>query len=199
MNTIRVGNRVFAAAPSKLNDFKLDILPDQPDIRDRIYHPHLRALHQAIYPKIAFAVRNQGADASCTGFSLAHVIDFLLYREVSGESPRRVSARMLYEMAKLNDEWAGSAYEGSSIRGAIKGFYRNGVCSDATAPDTPGAENWALTYEMAKEARETRLGAYFRLEPDISDYHAAINEIGVIYASAQIHSFQMGQAKRRPH
>jgi hypothetical protein len=99
-----------------------------------------------------------------------------------------VRARMLYEMAKCNDEWTGSAYDGSSIRGAIKGFFRNGVCSDETAPDSPGVTDWALTYEMAKEARETRLGAYFRLEPDLSDYHAALNEIGVIYASAQIHS-----------
>ncbi len=41
---------------------------------------------------------------------------------------------------------------------------------------------------MAKEARETRLGTYLRLAPDISDYHAALNETGVIYASAQIHS-----------
>ena len=45
-----------------------------------------------------------------------------------------------------------------------------------TAPDNPGIEDWALTYIMAKEARETRLGAYFRLQPDISDYHAALNE-----------------------
>ena len=95
---------------------------------------------------------------------------------------------MLYEMAKRNDEWTGSAYEGSSIRGAIKGFFRNGVCTETTAPDNPGAKPWSLTYDMAKEARETRLGAYFRLDPDISDYHAAINEVGVVYASAQIHS-----------
>ena len=91
-------------------------------------------------------------------------------------------------MAKRNDEWAGSAYEGSSIRGAIKGLFRNGVCSDATAPDSPGITDWTLTYDMAKEARETRLGAYFRLTPDIGDYHAALNETGIIYASAQIHS-----------
>ncbi|MCI0734820.1 MAG: hypothetical protein L0Y50_00840 [Beijerinckiaceae bacterium] len=188
LHAIRVGNRVFATTPSTLKGYKLDILPDQPDIRDRVYRPHLRALHPGIYPKIAFAVRDQGNDASCTGFSLAHVVDFLLFREIGPESPRRVSARMLYEMAKLNDEWSGSAYEGSSIRGAIKGFFRNGVCSEATASDTPGTTDWALTYVMAKEARETRLGAYFRLEPDISDYHAALNEIGVIYASAQIHS-----------
>jgi hypothetical protein len=159
-----------------------------PDIRDRIYTPHLRALHPAIFPRIAFSVRDQGQDSSCTGFSLAHVIDFLRFREIGPDSPERVSARMLYEMAKRNDEWTGSAYEGSSIRGAIKGFFRNGVCTDVKAPDNPGVKKWSLTYEMAKEARETRLGSYFRLKPDISDYHAALNDVGVIYVSAQVHS-----------
>jgi hypothetical protein len=187
-NEIRVAGRSFAANARKLGGRKLDILPDMPDIRDRIYHPHLRALHSAIYPRIAFSVRDQGADSTCTGFSLAHVVDFLRFREIGPDSPERVSARMLYEMAKRNDEWAGTAYEGSSIRGAIKGFFRNGVCSEKTAPDAPGTKTWALTYAMAQEARATRLGAYFRLEPDITDYHAALNEAGVIYASAQIHS-----------
>ncbi|XOC78093.1 C1 family peptidase [Microvirga sp. M2] len=186
--SIRVGNREFSGSKQKLGPHVLDILPDMPDIRDRIYLPHLRALLPGIYPRIAFPVRNQGRDSSCTGFALAHVIDFLRSREVGPDRPEPVSSRMLYEMAKRNDEWEGSAYEGSSIRGALKGFYQNGVCSDATAPDKPGIKRWALTYDMAKEARETRLGAYFRVQPDISDYHAALNDIGVIYASAQIHS-----------
>src|SRR5262245_26480967 len=172
LNVIRVGNRVLPGRSSKVGNRKLDILPDMPDVRDRIYTPTLSALASAIRPKIAFPIRNQGRDSSCTGFSLAHVIDFLRYRNGGRGSRQRVSARMLYEMAKRNDEWSGSAYEGSSIRGAIKGFFRNGVCSERTARDVPdktGAETWSLTYAMAKEARETRLGAYFRLEPDISD------------------------------
>jgi Papain family cysteine protease len=185
---IRIGNRELSSRPETLGKRKLDILPDMPDIRDRIYQPNLRALHAAIFPRLAFSVRDQGNDSSCTGFSLAHVIDVLQFREIGPDSPRRVSARMLYEMAKRNDEWGGSAYEGSSIRGAVKGFFRNGVCSEARAPDVPGAKDWALTYEMAKEAREMRLGAYFRVQPDLSDYHAALNEVGVIFASAQIHS-----------
>jgi len=185
---IRVGNREFVGGRKKLGSRVLDILPDMPDIRDRIYLPHLKALYPGIYPRIAFSVRDQGKDSSCTGFALAHVIDFLRCREVGPDRPEPVSSRMLYEMAKRNDEWEGTAYEGSSLRGAIKGFYQNGVCRDATAPDKPGIKNWALTYAMAKEARETRLGAYFRVQPDISDYHAALNDIGVIYASAQIHS-----------
>ena len=186
-DAIIVGNRVFAGKPKKLGKRTLDILPDLPDIRDRIYLPHLRSLVPAIYPKIPFAVRDQGEDSSCTGFALAHVLDFLRTRDIIPAIPQPVSARMLYEMAKRNDEWSGSAYEGSSIRGAIKGLFRNGVCSDALAPDQPKIKNWVLTYEMAKEAREIRLGAYLRVQPDISDYHAALNEVGVIYASAQIH------------
>jgi hypothetical protein len=101
-------------------------------------------------------VRDQGASNSCTGHALAHVVDCLLYREVLTRSPRNVSARMLYEMAKRNDEWTGTAYEGSSIRGAISGFFRNGVCGSELAPDED-IDNWALTYEMAKQAREIRL------------------------------------------
>jgi hypothetical protein len=185
---IQIGNRKFSAKATTLGTRKLDILPDMPDIRDRIYAPNLRPLLPGVYPRVAFTVRNQGADSSCTGFSLAHVIDVLRFRETGPDNPQRVSARMLYEMAKRNDEWDGSAYEGSSLRGAIKGFFRNGVCNEATAPDVPKGTEWVLTYDMAKEARETRLGAYFRLQPDITDYHAALNEVGVIYVSAQIHS-----------
>ncbi|WP_424630447.1 C1 family peptidase [Bradyrhizobium sp. SYSU BS000235] len=192
LNNIQIGNRRFFAHPTMLatarGKKKLDILPDMPDIRDRPYIPQLRPLRAGIYPSIAFPVRDQGQDSSCTGYSLAHVIDFLRHRTINAQAPQRASARMLYEMAKKNDEWAGSNYEGSSLRGAIKGFFRNGVCTEATAPDKPNGAPWTLTYEMAKEARETRLGAYFRLQPDLTDYHVALNDVGVIYASAEVHS-----------
>ena len=183
---VRIGNREFDTLPKSLGGRTLDILPDLPDIRDRIYQPHLRALEPSIFPRIAFPVRDQGSTSSCTGHALAHVIDCLIHRETLTGQPMRASARMLYEMAKRNDEWNGTAYDGSSIRGAVSGFFRNGVCSEALAPYDKAGE-WVLTYEMAKEARETRVGAYYRLQPDLSDYHAALNEIGVIYASAQIH------------
>lgn len=182
---VRIGSREFSVRNQELAGRKLNILPDLPDVRDRIYHPMLRPLKAEIRPKIAFDVRDQLATQRCTGFALAHVIDFL----TTGRSKAwgTVSARMLYEMAKLNDEWAGSAYEGSSIRGALNGFFRNGVCRSGLAPDQ-GNDEWVLTYEMNKEAQERRLGAYYRIQPDVSDYHAALNELGIVYASAQIHS-----------
>lgn len=35
---------------------------------------------------------------------------------------------MLYELARRYDEWPGEGYEGSSARGAMKGWVRHGVC-----------------------------------------------------------------------
>ncbi|MFA1626950.1 C1 family peptidase [Rhizobium mongolense] len=183
---IRIANRKISLKPVKLGNRILDVLPDLPDIRDRFYSPSLRALPGSIYPSIAFPVRDQGPSSSCTGFALAHVIDVLTHRETLATRPVRVSARMLYEMAKRNDEWAGTSYEGSSLRGSLSGFFRNGVCRLDLSPDD-GSDEWVLTYEINKDARENRLGAYYRLQPDLSDFHAALHEVGVIYVSAQIH------------
>ncbi|WP_322416025.1 C1 family peptidase [Mesorhizobium huakuii] len=192
---LHLGNRTFKQN-GHLRGRHLNVLPDLPDIRDRIYQPRLRALEPSVYPRIAFTVRNQGDLQSCTGHALAHAIDCLLHREELQSAAKRVSARMLYEMAKRNDEWAGTSYVGSSIRGAIKGFYRNGACSEALAPDGSEGE-WTLTYEMARDARETRLGAYYRLQPDLTDFHAAIDEAGAIYVSAHIHENWSSPQKRQ--
>ena len=40
-----------------------------------------------------------------------------------------VSPRMLYDMARRYDEWPGENYDGSSARGAMKGWHKHGVCS----------------------------------------------------------------------
>jgi len=186
--TLIVGSRKYLRAEVEQGDTirHLDILPDLPDIRDRIYQPHLKPLMSNLRAEIDFTVRNQGNANSCTGHSLAHIIDILRRRELVDGPPERVSAKMLYAMAQRNDEWADSPHEGSSLRGAIKGFFRNGVCSEIA--DTNNSGEWSLTYDMAKNARETRLGAYFRLQADLTDYHAALNDVGAIYVSAQIHS-----------
>ena len=38
-------------------------------------------------------------------------------------------------MARRYDEWPGESYEGSSARGAMKGFVRHGVCLAKTWSD----------------------------------------------------------------
>ena len=94
---------------------------------------------------------------------------------------------MLYEMAKKFDEWEGESYSGSSCRGAIRGWSNMGVCGDKLAPYNEQETDWQLSIEQAKDARKTTLGAYYRVNKQLSHYHAALNEVGVLYASARVH------------
>ncbi len=172
---------------------KLNVLPDAPDIRDRIYEPALLDLVLKLdAPGMHISpVRDQGREGSCTGFALASAINLMnnkRYGTEEGHSPMMASPRMLYEMAKIHDEWPGEDYQGSSIRGALKGFFHNGVCREQLALYRDGERNWSLNKDQAEDARNTGLGAYYRLRPSITDYHAALNETGVVYVSARIHS-----------
>lgn len=170
---------------------KYDVLRDVPDIRDRIYEPTLSALPVSLAPTRDLEILNQGEEGACTGFALAAVINLLL-RDATGRSKqasaprRRVSPHMLFRMARRHDEWPGENYDdGSSLRGALRGFYNAGACH--TDLWRTGKQS-DLTLEAAKDARETALGAYYRLRPSLPDYHAAISETGVIYASAAVHA-----------
>ena len=45
-----------------------------------------------------------------------------------------------------------------------------------------------LTVKRAKAARANTIGAYYRLRPNIVDFHAALNEAGILYVSADVHA-----------
>jgi hypothetical protein len=185
-----------------------DARPDRYDVRDRKYQPKLVNL-PAEYPSTEFAdkllnaygklVLDQGEEGACTGFGLAAMINYLRFRQVvfpagrvieDAVPPAKVSERMLYEHAKLYDEWQGEDYDGSSCRGAMKGWHRHGVCllktwpyleKDKITPGKPKA-NWAT------EAAKIALGAYYRVETDdITAMQSAIHEVGALYCSADVH------------
>jgi len=156
---------------------------DVPDLRDWIYQPTLEQLRKSLSPPPEPAVLNQYSSGACTGFALAAAINHQ-YR-MAGEAVR-VSPRMLYEMAKRHDEWPGEEYDGSSLRGAIKGWVNMGVCKESLWPFRVNRRG-DLTVRRAKDARRHTIGAYYRLQPEVSHYHAALNEAGVIVVSAQVH------------
>ena len=113
---------------------KVDAVPDRIDAQDWFYQPRLTPLPDKVIncdrvPEIL----DQGAEGACTGFALAAVINFLRASQYRRDS---VSPRMLYEMARRYDEWPGEDYEGSSARGAMKGWVRHGVCSLESWPHT---------------------------------------------------------------
>ena len=169
---------------NKLGKFELTAYPDVPDFRDWEYRPHLYPLKSFLTKPRSLAILDQKSEGACTGFGLAAVINMLLRQN---DRKEQVSPRMLYEMARRYDEWRGEDYEGSSCRGAIKGWYHMGVCGDKDWPYKLNDQSW-LTIERAKNARCTTIGAYYRLGTRISDYHAALNEVGAIYCSATVHA-----------
>lgn len=189
--------------PSRLTSSNLVARPDRVDFRDRSYLPPLRSLPPVWPPKdlIKLNLReyrkyilNQGALDACTGFGLAAVINFIYWstwREkklargaVAGTRPKLVSQHMLYHNARLYDEWEGSDYDGSSCRGAMKGWHKHGVC-DMT--------KWQLGARKQKgpwqlDAALRPLGAYYRIDAkSIADMQAAIFEVRSVYCSAEVH------------
>ena len=192
-------------------DRKLDVRPDQLELKEREYQPPLVSLpdeypsaaaQQDFMPLYGEMILDQGKGA-CTGFGLACVINFLQWsrqfrpRALLGLKFRppqlvaKVSPRMLYHLARFYDEWPGEDYEGSSCRGAMKGWHRHGVCSEELWPYSdeqgkgfvPPKDGWQL------DAARRTLGAYYRINrQSVSDMQAAVYETGAIYVSAQVHA-----------
>uniref|UniRef100_I2Q584 Cysteine protease n=1 Tax=Desulfovibrio sp. U5L TaxID=596152 RepID=I2Q584_9BACT len=188
---------------TRSNDRTFDARPDRIDLRDRPYQPKLVSLPplfpdlesiRKYLPDYAKAlVLDQGREGACTGFGLAATINYLRWRNngYSLQGIKSVSPRMLYHMAQLYDEWPGEDYEGSSCRGAMKGWNRHGVCSEALWPScneagVPGFVAPGIGWD--KDAAQLPLGAYYRIDKaSITDLQSAVVEVGAIYCSANVH------------
>ncbi|MCG6154184.1 C1 family peptidase [Rubinisphaera margarita] len=171
-----------------------DAVPDRIDIRDWVYRPGLHSLPDVVIncDRVPF-VLDQGVEGACTGFALAAVINFhLRQRNLS----RSVSPRMLYELARRYDEWPGEQYEGSSARGAVKGWIAHGVCREEEWPySQPGIQHFNST--IAEQALLTPGGAYYRVSHrEVRDMHAALAESGILYMTLMVHE---GWQQPGPH
>ena len=171
---------------------KLDARRDTLDFRDRMFEPTLievpvrRPLED--YLAAGIPILDQGTEGACTGFGLATVVHYLLRTRKVVPDREAVSPRMIYDMARRYDEWPGEKYEGSSARGAMKGWHKHGVCS---------AEHWRYKNpqdqtkfgQRFEDALRRPLGAYLRVNhKDIIAMHSAISEVGILYATGQVHS-----------
>lgn len=200
----------------------LDARPDRPDLRDRTYQPRL-VTPPSVFPDPALIkqyltaytdeyklILDQGEEGACTGFGLAAVINYLFFhqamareRDVGQKAAAidRVSPWMLYSLARRYDEWPGEDYEGSSCRGAMKGWFHHGVCQEGLwpvphgtsprkRPRKKGKKSTPATLEpWQADAANRPLGVYYRISVDsISDMQSAIAEVGAIYVSADVHA-----------
>lgn len=197
-----------AAAPKRP---PLTARKDNVDLRDRPYQPPAESLYEAfptdedvaaLLPRYTKAglILDQGEEGACTGFGLACVVNYLRWRKARyPERLEPVSPRMLYNFARRYDEYSGEDYEGSSCRGALKGWFRHGVCLESDWPYGDPAVR--PRYGYAQRAAEHTLGVYFRVElRSITDLQAAIQQVGAVYASAFTHDgwSKLPTSKRLP-
>jgi Papain family cysteine protease len=183
-----------------LNRVKLDARPDRIDFRDKPYQPPLVSLPPSYpdakdlkkyLPQYGPRILNQKREDSCTGHGLAAVINYIHWERwvTSGakrnDAPPLVSPHMIYNNARLYDEWEGEDYGGSSCRGGMKGWFKHGVCE---------RELWRAEKERPQPAWKTDaasrpLGAYYRVDSkSILELQAAICEVHAVYCSADVHS-----------
>ncbi len=189
---------MLAAAPAAKRS--LTVRKDPTDLKDRPYQPPPVGLQDAFpsdadiaafLPAFSRAgmILNQGREGACTGFGLAGVVNHLRWAKAG--YPKKmdsVSPRMFYNFARRYDEYAGEDYDGSSCRGALKGWFHHGVCMET---DWPFSDTKILQpqYGYAQRAANTTLGVYYRIDlASITDMQVAIQTTGAVYVSAYTHT-----------
>ncbi len=114
----------------------LGCLPDTPDPRDLILAPAPTILPKQIdYTAEMGPIRNQNPEGTCVGHAAVAVKEFHEKRQYG--TYIELSERFIYELAQHYDEWPGSDYEGSSVRGAMKALHKHGVCEEYYWPYQP--------------------------------------------------------------
>ncbi len=193
-----------------MGEHVLDARPDRIDFRDRRYNPPLVSLPESHpsdeeigqflpdYHRTG-KILDQGTEGACTGYGLAAVINYINWdrwmrkhwgvpKKDWAPKPDHVSPWMLYDNARVYDEWEGEDYSGSSCRGAMKGWHKHGVCEETlwskrTTTNPRPDEAWQT------DAERRPLGAYYRVDTrSIADMQAAIHEVRAVYCSARVHN-----------
>lgn len=121
-----------------------------------------------------------GSEGAVVGLSIAAALN---YQHAEHGESQLFSPRMLYEFARLYDEFPGNDYEGSSVIGGLAGLMQAGVCLD---------RDWPYSKKQPPEqaftdALHNRPHAVLRVEPSIEYLRAAVFEFHAVVVSANVH------------
>ena len=167
--------------------FEANAVPDVFDARDLDYRPRLQALPNELEcrPDDRFVMAQAGS--SCTGHAVAAMANAVL---ASQGDTTHVSPYMLYALARRYDDYQGDADVGSSLRGALMGWYYHGLLPDADWPSLQASPEPDVDHDshLAALARQRPLGAFYRVNTlRLDDLQSAINELSAIVVAASIH------------
>ncbi len=167
--------------------FEANAMPDVFDARDLEYRPRLQPLGNALEcrPKDRHVMVQSGN--SCTGHAVAAMANAAL--AARGDTAH-VSPYMAYALARRYDDYQGDADEGSSLRGALKGWFYHGLLTDSDWPslDASPAPDIDHDEDLAARARQRPLGAFYRVNATrLDDLQSAVSELSAVAAAAAIH------------
>lgn len=171
-----------------IGEFVANAVPDPFDARDFPYRSRLQVLPSEMDQRAVKAQRVilEQRGNSCTGHAVAAVINTVLAQSRPQDERLRVSPYMLYHLARRYDEFPGEEDEGSSLRGAFKGWFHHGVVRDEDWSDDalPDLDDPAFI----AQAGQFPLGAFYRVNPyRLDDVQSAITELAAIAVSGVIH------------
>jgi hypothetical protein len=180
---------------SAATEIAAPIVADAPDDRDVLYvasrQPNDLPAQVGIdhYRHHADVTWHQRGE-ECTGFALAAIANYELRRRLADPALPSVSRRMLYEVAQLHD---GEDFdEGSTLRGALKGWRLTGVTLDWLWPYAPddefGERHGDLTLTRLLDARHRPLAGYRRVpHHDLDLVKDALASGHALFAAARFH------------
>ena len=167
--------------------FEANAVPDVFDARDLDYRPRLQVLPNEVEcrPQDRHVTAQEGN--SCTGHAVAAMANAVF---AARGDQTRVSPYMVYALARRYDDFQGDADVGSSLRGALKGWYYHGLLPDSSWPALVPDPEPDLDHdpEVASLARQRPLGAFYRVNATrLDDLQSAITELSAIVVAASIH------------
>lgn len=137
---------------------------DKQDERDVIYEFKGIAI-PAKYNSLAFCtpVKDQEKEGACVGFGGCATFE-TLYAKKYGQNLdlNNRSERYYYTNAQLFDEIPGEAYEGSSIKGGIRGLHKKGLCHEKCWPYV-SQNKGAPIPGFEEDANKFTISRYFRI------------------------------------
>jgi hypothetical protein len=153
------------------------------ELAHRLFIPSTNRLPDEVLPNPdLITILDQGPTGMSVGVATAAVLNYL--RAEQGETDL-VSAQMLYENARVYDEWPGTDYEGSSLAGAIAGLWRHGVCLETEWP--MHSERRSLSPEAEASALHRKPASVRRVDRNIEHLRAAVFEHRAVAVSAILH------------
>src|SRR5687768_1674825 len=167
--------------------FEANAMPDVFDARDLEYRPRLQPLANDLEcrPKDRHVMVQAGS--SCTGHAVAAMANAAL--AARGDATH-VSPYMVYALARRYDDFQGDSDSGSSLRGALKGWFYHGLLTESDWPnlDTSPEPDVDHDDELAARARQRPLGAFYRVNATrLDDLQSAVTELSAVAAAAAVH------------